>query len=839
MGACSGGGGGDGGDGGDIDGIPGISGKVCLDGASAYEIQVDGQDTQRVAMETDPLLSIYQGNIGGQIRAVSTIDVTPPEAERVIALAWGSGASVRYGTELGSLGTVLLDRPGAVTALASVKRDGSPYLIYGTERGIGIIGMNSSGDLVDAAPTGYRPVPSGVWSIAADSDGSRILFASGDGFVQVTSLSELGNSEACAGILTGTQVLDENASDYLPVKTKIASEKAFLYARHETTVTNVAPTFDEVYDPIFASMLVDVPIGIVRGVDLATGDVSPVIFDAADESFSHFDRFIPTDIAYDSGALYVIGMAYRQTSVQGFIATNCSGEGSDAQLACLREAAKDGTLTAYNENGLYAFKSGFFIFRDFDDLSKATHFQPVELAVFQHSESAPPFTFAIAVEGDKGFIRGPNFLLAMRRAEMGGDERWVYDAQEVDQVQGLITGIPNDLILYSGGAAASFTAVKADDGTGASALEFVDAANAVTLVDTGAIFVRLEGGGSNKVAAIEMANARGGMLKVENALAQATIGGLSNASSYVGEAAYNGSMLAFAWSSTGEGGAYEYRQPWNLSIQKGDDGSTRETLTISRSQSDFEFAGFPAGSNESDEDKRVRSVRDLHIGPVSKIAVLYSGYADGKWYLQTGLYRYECDDNCTELERVALSTTLEIEADADAHPGRIQSVKHDGQSTYTIVFTGPDGLYRWRVEAGTSTSPQAGTRERLIKATGLVDAALDALGGNTIAFVKGTKIYLKDISNPQAAGTSVSIPGASGENLPHARVALGGSTLAVATPNGSTIPFSLFSVSSSGSPQLVTSCTTCQFLDVKIFSTFSRYLLTSSVAGGIEIYGVE
>ena len=98
-----------------------------------------------------------------------------------------------------------------------------------------------------------------------------------------------------------------------------------------------------------------------------------------------------------------------------------------------------------------------------------------------------------------------------------------------------------------------FTAVRAQDGTGASAVELMDSEGTFSVVDTGAIFVRVEGGGGNSVAAIEMASANGGNLYLENATDRKLIGDLYSSDAFVSQAAYNGNLLAFIWSTRERG----------------------------------------------------------------------------------------------------------------------------------------------------------------------------------------------------------------------------------------------------------------------------------------------
>ena len=152
-------------------------------------------------------------------------------------------------------------------------------------------------------------------------------------------------------------------------------------------------------------------------------EVHEVKFDTLDDSFHFYDSFVPTDISTDGVNLYVVGIAYKKSSMEGFIVANCEGSSQSAKVECVREAAKSGSLTSYAEDGIFSFNAGFFVYRNATDLSKADHFVTLPIAAFKHVEEAPPFFYRMVVDGDVGYIRGPNFMVSMSRESTASGRR--------------------------------------------------------------------------------------------------------------------------------------------------------------------------------------------------------------------------------------------------------------------------------------------------------------------------------------------------------------------------------------------------------------------------------
>lgn len=813
-------------------GTPGISGRACLDDVAnptTYQIEVDGVQPLRMEMATSPIPGIYRGNIGGQIRAVTTQNFAVPGQEANNLLVWGVGASIRYGNAQEALGTAVLGKPGAVMDLAPIRIDGVPMLVYATENGLGLIGVSESGRLEDVA---YRPVSMGVLSVDADDAGDRVAFVTGSGYMHVTSADKLASSEACVEILSGYRVFEDSGQNYAPAKVELGESYAFAMAHHSRAASSVAPTFEHVYDPLFISMISDVPAEIVRAVNLEDHKVFSASFSASDGSFDRFDRFIPTDIALGDGNLYVVGIAYKRSSVEAFLVSECSAQDMSAQVACMREKARDGTMTMFRDGGTFAFSAGFFVYRNVDDLSQADHFEYIPLAAFRHDQDAPPFVYRIEAEGDRVFVRGPNFLVAMAKSTtVFGSERWSFE-MEVDAASGLIAGIPNDIVPYAGGAAASFTAVMASDGTGASALE-VMSDGSFSILDTGSTLARFEGGNANNIAVIEIATSRGGELYLEGQGSRKHIADFDYANAYVSTAAYDGDMLAFAWSSTGTETTPETQQGWRLAVQRGADAASRGQIFIDRMSAspDDPFYGFPEIRSTDILPGLVRGINDIMLYPSDrKIAVMFSGFRNDKWYYQLGLYEYPPTSRFLP-QKVGVMKAIGTAARLTSHGGRIQRITASGGG-YEIIFSTADGIHSVTIVPGRE-EPAASAR--IYSAGGLVDAAIDSAGGGKIAIVDGGNVVIADITDPQLRISVPRTEGMDSGGLAGARVALTGSALAVACPYNAAAPFSFYRVGQN-SAELVSSCSGCYFLSVASHSLLPGYLMASSLSSGIEFY---
>jgi len=823
--------------------LTGSSGTLCLTDDYSYRVELEGGSAQQYGIEPDPLATAYEGNIGGQIRGIARMSIGAPGEESQEVLLWGMGASVHYGTPEAEAGTVLLDRPGAVMDIAPISYGGQQMLVYGTERGVGIIGSTSTGGLADMASQGaWRSVPAGVLSLVASEDGSRILFTSRDGFLQQISAADIIAGESCSGIVA-SRVFNEAAQvDMIPVKVQLAGERAFILSRIDSAVLSTAPTFDQAYDPIFKAMASDSVLSTVSSIDLTAGGSAEIGYAAANGSFDRYDRFIPSDIFSDGQNLYVVGLAYAQSSVGEFLSSECTSE-EDASdpVQCLKEAARDGKLADYTGGtALDKFVAGFFVYRDMEDLSKADHFEVINISLYKEDEDAPPFIYAIASLGDQVFVRGANFMVAkMRSGETS--ESWTFTAIADSTNVGLTTGIPNRILPYGAGAISSFTAVRQPDGSGASELEYMDiSALAFSVIDTGAIFVRVDGAGedSGLVAAIEMASSRGGKLFLENAVARKPIG-ISYGGNYSSHAAYDGTRLAFAWSSTGTTAVPEKDQPWRIAVQTGSVASSRGEVSLSRSTgSNGEFSGFPSmSSSDPNEQRGVGGMALSEDG--SYLAVLLSGYSSSKWYHQMALYKLTKSGGVYEAPKLAgISDKVESSGSSSAHPGRVLAIRKDG-TKYETVFSNADSIRSWKVAPNTS-SPPGGVPTKMFGVSKFVDATMDAQGSSKIAIVSGNKIIIKDADNPTAEGLAVSVQmleTTTLDKLVAARVGLSGPLLAIASPYGAAYTFSLYQVSAS-SISLVAGTKLSRFFDARVFRFFPDYLLASSQAGGIEIYDI-
>lgn len=818
-------------------GIAGASGNVCVTGDSSYRIEVEGEDARNLNIAVDPLAQAYQGNIGGQIRAVSSINIALANQPVKDVLVWGSGASVKFGLPGEIIGTTPFKRPGAVTSISAYREGDAAKLVYGSERGIGL--LHSTGNTIEEEYSNYKMIPGGVLSVAVAGAGGRIGFVSGDGLVQTTSASKISSGDSCAEILATQSVLRVGDVTYMPRKIVLGGKFAFVLAELPgSRPLSMAPTFEEIYDPIFTAIIKGISNRIVRAVELNDHMVYEVVPETSDGSLKHYDSFIPTDIAMDGEELYVVGVTYNRATVQEFLAANCSASDEAGQVACLREKSRDDGFVRFQSDGKYAVNAGYFIYRSMNDLSKAAHFESVPLAAFAAAPSAPPFMYKIVFGGGNGFIRGPNFLVSMAvSSTVSGLEEWNFTRQ-VDVSDGLAAGVPNDIVPFAGGVAASFTAVRAADNSGASFLEAMEANGTLSQMDSGTIFARVEGGAESRVAVIETTGQGGGNLFIENAVVRTPIADLAASGAFVSQAAYDGDMLAFAWSKRGTALAPEGEQGWNITVQHGTNASTRGTQFVPRSSDPKIFAGFPAIASNDPAPGVKRGVADIALGEGQRLFVLFSGYAEGHWHHQLVVYNVvRPSSGPYEIVTSGIMNAVSSEGSADAHDGKILKVEKS-DSVYTVKFSTAGGIYSWVVEPQASTAVAVGACTREIGLPGLLDATRDAYGSNKIALLYGDKIHIRDLSNLSVDVSQFGVPpGSTGSEttLAGARMSLAGNTLAIAAPYGAQAPFLMYDLSSAA---LYSYCTQCTFLDVKVFNSFRNYLLASSISSGVEIYSI-
>lgn len=850
LSGCDGGGGGQK----SQQGIAGVSGQVCIDGDTmnidaSYTISLSG--AQGTSVQTEPFLlkDAYVASIGGQIRAVERFDISQPEEDLMQLLVWGMGASVLHGTSEETLGTVPLAHRGAVTSLAQLRIGSSPMLVYGSESGLGLIGIDASAKLVDDANS-FRPVPArsgpitGVLSVAARADGSLIAFTTADGLLLTTSASALTGNERCADVLSASNVLKVSDADatitYLPVEVKLGKDHAYILAKATGAIPSIAPTYEEAYTPFFQGALIDKSPSIVRAVALSDHQVYEVGFATADESFNPklYDSFIPTDIDFNGDALFVAGLAYRKTAVQAFLAEKC---GSQDQLSCLLASAKDKALATFEQNGVHPFSAGFFTYRDTADFSVASHFESIPVSVFMHIDRAPPYFFRIAVDGGTGYIRGPNFLLPFTRSDTAsGKENWVL-GQEMDANQGLVPGLPNDLVVFNAGVATTITALR-EGMTGHSAMMVTNKEGQfLPAMDTGSIYVRVEGGGTapggaTSVAAIEMINPSGGMLYLENGTARTPITVSGAGGAFISRADYDGKSLAFAWSAPGAEGT---EQPWRLAVQRGSDAASRKELVVYHAGANGIFSGFPAVGSGGLLPEEARGVTDLMLLPnKNRMVVLFGGRSGNTRYHQPALFDFTAPAS-GPYGTPALRGVMTTLSKPGVHEGKILRAATNSDGSVTIYFSAADGIYSWAMTPADGVNDVSGTAVRLFQASGLIDAAVDPSSSSKVAYLSGFNAIVRGLS-ASSAPVTLPLPKSSTttkSKAEGARIAIVGNLVFVASPyDVLTAPFLVYDLTKP--TQAPATCPACSFVDVNVFEADPRYLLASSISSGIEIYKI-
>lgn len=830
---CSGGGGGSTGG-----PLAGVIGDFCINTDNSQYTVRDGSGTQSFDIAQEPFFANFAGNIGGQVRAVTSATISQEDAQPVTVLLWGAGSSIRSGYSGAVLSSVPLKNEGVITDMAQYGTASKPKIVYGTERGIGIGGASAEGEESESF---FKQIPSGVLSVASVKDGSKtnFLLTTGSGYILTTAEDVIKGGSGCLGILAAPSSFVESDVNFYPVKATIAAAKILVLA-NKSVAGGFTPTFAQAFDPILDGLINDTQPSIAWAIDTGAKSIAKVAFPASTSGFSGYDRFVPTDVATDGTNLYVAGLAYQKEAIDSFVISTCNKPSPDEKLTCMRNAAKAGTLISVKTtSGIDAIASGFFIYRDLSKTSEAAaFFARVPVSAFTKSEDAPSLIFHMAVSGDNVTFRGPNFLATLSKTtDTSGEESWRID-HAFDGRSGLQSGIPANLHVYAdeGGPAiaATFVGVKNDDGSGASSLETMASDGTFMILDTGAIKTRMAAGAGSYIVGIELQNQRGGSLYIENPTERKWINFDSNPLSYASHAAYDGTALAYAWSRPGRG--------WTIAWQKGDDMMTTGSYYISfTGESLPHYDSFPdvsAGDTEALE--QTRDIADMALVK-GKLFVLYYGFYEGKHYYQVGVYGASVDaEGKYSVEHQGISSnTLVVSGDEADRRARFQKItKNDGTGAFTALFSCAAGLKQFQITPSSAVTVPAAPITSLFSASNVMDLDMDD-AGQVFAFISNMTIVIRNLSDPTRNISSSSLPGSdtTTTRLSNSSIVLTSNRIFIATPQGAAAPFWI--LASPQTPTIKSKCASCYFNGLATFPAFANQLLVSSDTGGIEIYDIE
>ncbi len=793
-----------------------------------------GKSTQDLS-EADNILNYYQGGIGGQIRAVASTLVSIPDSEPIPLIIWGLGSSIQYASSGVTLGPLLLKNQGAVTDMASFGTGADPKIFYGTERGVGVVILADDGTLAEKA---FLSVPEGVVAVAIAKTGDKknFYFITGDGSVMSTTEDGVASKTAPSKIVSSAELKDGETA-YLPVRLAVTESKIFLLAQ-KTVQGGLTPTFEQVFDPILQNIMTGQAETIVRMVDIGTKAVTNVSFTPEAGKFTGFDSFIPTDVSTDGVNFYVAGLAYENAAAQNFLITKCDKSTDAEKLACMREKAKSGDLTkAKTSGGFDAFTAGFFIYRDLTKVTeKAAYFARAPF-VYQINENAPPLIFHMAAGNDIITLRAPNFLAVMTRSTdpVTGEELW-NTSSSFDGRNDLLGGVPANLgVATISGAnytAATFVAVKREDGSGASSLEVVQPDGTFLIVDTGAIRTRMEDANGLYIVSMDLESEMGGILYLENDKERKKISiATPTPGSYVARAAYKGENLAFAWSAPGDA--------WRIEWQKGEDTTTRGQLSFPRTGDSKHFKDFPpVSASDKDALEQGRGVADIALYSGKLFALLY-GYAGGKHYYQGTVYGGGFADSKFNPNLQGTTSTISYKGDERDKRARIQKITKSDAGVYTVTFSCAAGLFSFDINPSSGAAPSA-INSLTTPLENVMDLDFDETG-ETFAFIQGKTIKIRSAADPTTDISATALPAsaAATERFSNSSIVATSKKLYVATPEGASKPFWVIDISDPKVPKVDSSCDTCRFNGLAMFDEFENRLLASSDTCGIEIYNLE
>lgn len=814
---------------------PGVSGELCSTENSYRVTDTQSGETQEISFTSVPELSGFRGNMGGQIRAVTVLEAAGEEAGLDQLLVWGGGSSLRFGIS-SPVGAVTLAHRGVVTDLTTAGSGDASQVIFGTSQGLGLVELVEGGQLVEV-PESYRPFPSGILAVdvSVQETSTDIYFITAEGYLLKTTATDLKGTGNCFSLVTSKAAMTaaDTTFRYRPRDLKVHEGRAYVIADRRAKDTDFAPTFPQVFAPFCQSLIESNRAAILRAVDLESHAVGEVAFEATDESFSGYDQFIPTDVAFHGEELFVAGVGYDQAAVDSFALAECADGDLAARVACMCEGLADGRLTALTtSDGRSAFVGGFFIYRNLSDLSKANHFEAIPLTTSRHHHDATPFVFRLVAEENEVTLRAPNFVVTMTKgvSSITEEEEWSF-SQRFDSDAGLLPGMPTDLISVSQngvrGVAAAVVAAQDDVGTGGSALEVAASDGSFSVLDTGALSTRIEGAGGGYVAAIELIDDVGGVLLLQNGAERYRMGVTAMGGAFVRRADYNGARLAFAW--TEEVTDSRPWPQWRLAVQNGVDVATRGELVISRQGGSGQFDGFPdlVGLSNS-EVEQARSIGDVKLSG-SYLFVLFEGFYDETWFHQVGVYSYGATNTPV---LVGLTNTLSSAGGAGLGGGALENITRSG-SQHTVILSTATGLHRFTITPGTAANRSSANIESVTAASDVMTATCDAGSSALCAMLSGSSVTLQGLSDASARAT-VTIAGDG--IFAGADLALLGSRFYFVGPKNAEKKFIVFDIANVSQPSEIASCATCDFNGVGMFSALPEYLFVSSETGGVEIY---
>lgn len=808
--------------------LPGASGEVCISGEGQYTI--NGETTE---FKADPFFENFKGNIGGQIRAVTSAVYSIEDSEPLTIVIYGMGSSIQSGAAGYKLTPTVLAREGAITDIVTFGSSSKPNVFYGTKKGLGVAELNDEGVFVEKA---YKALPPGVLSVAVKkgSDRTTFFFVTGDGYVLSADEGTITSGSGCFSILTSKDVLKDGDTSYMPVKVAVAGDKAFVLAQR-TLEGGLTPTFDQVFNPILETLITGEPSSIVRMVDIPSHGIDLVAF-AASEGLIGFDAFIPSDVASDGTNFYVSGLAYEKEAVDLFVMTECDKPSMDDELRCMRDETKSYDLIKLKTDlGVDALTAGFFIYRDVGTVpDAAAYFARSAITTYMKDENAPPLVFHIAVKNDEATFRAPNYLAMMVKDvdAVSGKETWKTSVA-YDKRDGLYMGIPANLSVISSAGesfmASTFVALKNEDGGGASMIEVVRPDGSLFL-DTGSMKTRMEDGVGSYLAAIDTTNEHGGILYLENVMERNRIDlTIEDSASYVGRSAYNGTHLAFVWTKPG--------QVWRLDWQKGTEATTRGELTLSDVN---HFKDFPAVSaSDTKAWGNGRDIADLAFSGNKLFALLY-GFTGGRHYYQVVVYNAPVTDSVYHPGINGFTRTISFAGDEIDRRARIQKITTDGAGSYTVHFSCAGGLNRFDIRPS-SPPPAAASITTLFSTMNVMDLDMND-AGDKFAFIKNKTIHVRSLASPGTelySASSVPAADATVARLSNASIVMTDKRIFLSTPVGASAPFWILDISTPPEQKVLSKCDTCDFNGLATFGAFANQLLVSSPTGGVEIYDIS
>ena len=638
-----------------------------------------------VESQSNSFTSHYRGSIGGIIAGADMISTD----EREI-IVWGVGASLRWGTIDSQLGSAILSQNDTIT---TVTRTTAGEIIFGTERGIGLAGFDSSGSFGISI---YKNLENGISTSALANDGYVYLIDTAGRLLR-TNRTQLKTGTHLDLIKEPTS-WTENETWY-PIAIAAGSERLAVILQNSEPMPALALKKEPVQ-----SILKELAFGEKTRQVRIVGETEPVTYNFENESsipalFARRSEFIPSGITFDENRLIVAGVAYDPLQIDVFVESKCVGR-DDLEECLWEEAIKIPTET---ESSLLSFKDGNLdtISGRLIELNAETKFVSKTKAIYYKAyapKPAPSLVMTPAINGGNLYLRGTSFLLILE-PDLDGWNR-LYDYGQGTAKWGQVTiGWPRSLVPdIQEGALATAVQPNLSEEPAFSTIEHI-AGNLKRTIDTTSQQPELLDATSNDILIIEKKESTGGDLYLASFSKRTSISPNISGAYHVMSAKLDNNAVAYVYAREDNSSELKlflvyqsdvYGEPptQHTPIQRGDQ------ITVS-SEPFYDFPTVTAENTTYERDLK-QKIADLKWSD-GKLYALFHGFKDDKHYFRVGSFTIS-----NEIANYGnQSGILTVAGNESFNAMKILKISND-----TIYFSAPDGIYTANCDDSVPTKKQ-------------------------------------------------------------------------------------------------------------------------------------